>query len=357
MKKIISFILVVLMIASVLCGCSQEHTVKVSKNGKTKIGLISIVPAELIDEMGTDDESTEELEDMELKTINGEKCYVGEDTQNFSSTTKATKYMLDAYGEDAGGYFKTFKVTTKTFNATVTDGLAESMELTGTPYDIKLTITLPYTITKTNGTLSADKKTVSFDVLKNDKLYAYTVKSAKSAKIYFKKDYLKTNDTAYLSWNSVKGAQKYVVQYKASGDKSWKKTTTKKTEKLVKNLKAGKKYTFKVTAVTKSKKYTSINTYVTPLKKVTATVKSKTSKSVKLSWKKNTDADGYIVYQKTTKSGSWKKVKTIKDPYNASCTVKNLKSNKKYYFKVVSFSKENGKTIKSSGATVTTKTK
>ena len=397
MKRILALVLAVVMVATLMCGCSDQYSVKVSKNGKTKITIVSTIPVETIEELqnsqalsndvtldddlemdgdielegdmelGDDTElgdsedmygdyDMEDLEDMEIKTINGVECYVKEENKSFSSTTKANKHMLNEYGDD-DGIFKKFKVTTKQFTAAMNSGLDATASLLGEEYTLTLKITLPYTITKTNGTLSDDKKTVEFNLLKTEKPYAYTTKSDKSAKIYFKKDYLKSNSSVYLDWNTVKGAKKYKVQYKASGDKSWKSVTTKKTSATIKNLKTGKKYSFKVTAVTKSKKYTSITTIENTLKKVTAKVKSKTDKTVKLSWKKNTNADGYIVYQKTSKSGKWKIAKTVKDNNTASYTVKKLKSNKKYYFKVVSYSLENGKKIKSSGETITAKTK
>ncbi len=405
MKRILALVLAVVMVATLMCGCSAEYSAKVSKNGKTKISVISAIPVKTIEEMQstvpypeedltTDDDilldedfdfgdedfnfdleqdipetpnatsdnmygdyDMEDLEDMEIKTVNGVECYVDEVTKSFSSTTKANKYMIKEYGENNDGIFKKFKVTTKQFTATMISDLDATAALLGEHYTLTLKITLPYTITKTNGTLSDNKKTVEFNLLETKKPYAYTTKSDKSAKIYFKKDYLKSNSSVYLDWNTVKSAKKYKVQYKASGDKSWKSVTTKKTSATIKNLKAGKKYSFKVTAVTKSKKYTSITTIENTLKKVTAKVKSKTNKTVKLSWKKNTNADGYIVYQKTSKSGKWKTAKTVKDNNTASYTVKKLKSNKKYYFKVVSYSLENGKKIKSSGEIITAKTK
>jgi len=376
MKKFLSLVLTVVMTATILCACTEEHSVKVSKSGKTKISLFAAVPVAFIQEieeqmgtavedlqaedlngMSTGDDYTQQFEDMEIQKVNGEECYVGEETFSFSTTKKANEYMLDNYGEHAAGYFKKFNVTTIGFSATVMNNISDIIQASGASYTIKLKITLPYIITKTNGALSDDKKTVTFDLLDSEKIYAYTTKSGKSAKIYFKKDYLKSNDTAYLSWNTVKGAKKYTVQYRAAGDSKWKSTSTTKTAKLVKGLKAGKKYTFKVTATTKSKKYTSINTYITTLKKVTASVKSTTTKTVKLSWKKNTNSDGYMIYQKTSKSGSWKLAKTIKDPYTATFTVKSLKPNKKYYFKVVSYSNEYGRKVKSLGDTVTAKTK
>ena len=130
----------------------------------------------------------------------------------------------------------------------------------------------------------------------------------------------------------------------------------RKTSKTIKKLKAGKKYTFKVTAIKDGKKYTSIKTYVNTLKKVEASAKAKTNNTVKIGWKKNTKADGYIIYKKINKTDEWQKVKTIKSPYTKEYTVKKLEPGTKYYFKVVSYSNENGKKVKSSGKAFTAKT-
>jgi len=362
MKRILSLCLAVLMIATLFSGCSIEHSAKVSKSGKTTISVMSAIPVEMVEAMKSDEESTlteedlKELEKMTVKSINGVKCYVEEESKNFATTKKANKFMLKNYGEE-NGYFKTFNLTTTDFNSSLIDDMQSVKMVYGDQLTLKLKITMPYIITKTNGTLSDNKKTATFDLTKGGKLYAYTTKSEKSAKIYFKKDYLKTNTSAFISWNSVKGATKYQLQYKASGQEDWRTVNTKNTSATVKKLKVGKKYTFKVTAITKSKKYTSIKTYITTLKKTESLVKTKTNKTVKLGWNKNTNADGYLIYMRTSKTAKWKTVKTIKNPITNTYTVQKLSSGKKYYFKVVSYSNENGKKVLSDGNALSVKTK
>lgn len=428
MKKVVSLTLALIMIVAVFCGCSQEYTVKVSKDGSCKIKVVSAIPVETIEEMKAlsempsddilsedsfDDLYTEEIPELDIDTdavpeldidtetipeldmnelpefdldeedldmdldmgaspsiseddfseieklpikkVNGKDCYIEEINKKFSSTKKANKFMLEGTDE-VGSYFTKFNLTTKDLSATIMDGMKESALIYGEDFTVKLKITMPYLITKTNGTLSENKKTVTFDLMKGGKIYAYTEKSSKSAKIYFKKDYLKSNSSAYLSWNKVKGAKKYKIEYKASDAKKWNSATTTKTAKTIKGLKAGKKYSFKVTAVTKSDKFTSQKTSITTLKKVAVKVKSKTDKSIKLSWKKDKTADGYIVYKKNSKKADWKKLTTIKKDSTVTYNVKGLKTEKKYYFKVVSYKKANGKTIKSTYSTLTAKT-
>lgn len=168
---------------------------------------------------------------------------------------------------------------------------------------------------------------------------------------------LETSTTASLSWNYTSGTKKYKLQYKATDAKKWKSITTKKSSAAIKGLKGGKKYAFKVTAITDIGNTTSAKVYLTTLKTVSAKVKSKTKSSVKLSWKKNKNADGYIVYRKASKNAEWKEVKILKKNTTTSYTVKKLKSKTKYYFKVVSYIDQYGWPLPFSGKTVATKTK
>ncbi len=364
MKKLVSLALILLMIVAMFCGCTQEYKVTVNKDGSCKIKMITAIPVESIEEMkalGEMEGSQEgeldysEVEKLEIKKINGKDCYVEEISEKFSSTKKANKFMLEG-SEDTGSYFEKFALSTDGLSATIMEGMEERAMIYGEDFSVKLQVTFPYIITKTNGKLSTNKKTATFDVIKGGKIYAYTTKSSKGAKIYFKENYLKSNTSAYLSWNKVSGAKKYKIEYKADNAKKWSAVTTTKTSKTVKGLKAGKKYSFKVTALTKSKKYTSQKVTISTLKKVGVKAKSKTDKSIKLSWKKDSAADGYVVYMKSSKKADWKKIKTIKKDSTVTYNVKGLKGEKTYYFKVISYKAVNGKKIKSSYKTLSAKT-
>ena len=334
--------------ATLFCGCTQEMKVKVNESGSCTVGIMVAIPVETMEEMIAAGESYD-TDEMTIKTVNGKKCYVEEETKKFSTLKKANAYMKS----DEIGLFSKFSLGKTGFSGTLIEGTKESMEMYGEDLILKLRITLPYLITYTNGSLSADKKTATFDLAKIEKPYAYTKYSDKSKVVYFNKEYLKSNSSAYLDWNTVKGATKYKVSYKASGDKNWKSVTTTKSAKTITGLKAGKKHYFKVTAITKSGNHTSMSTTVTTLKNVTAKVKSKTDKSIKLTWSKDSKATGYIVYRRTSKNGSWVKVNSTKtNTYN----VTKLKGEKTYYFKVVAYTKVNGNVIKSSGKVLTAKT-
>ncbi len=170
--------------------------------------------------------------------------------------------------------------------------------------------------------------------------YAATVKPSK---VVITKASSYSHNTVKITWKKAKNAKKYQVYRATSKNGKYKliKTTTSTSLKNTK-LTTGKKYYYKVRAVNGKKKgsFSSVKS-VTP-KLTTPTVKaSSTSSSVKLTWNKISGAKGYQVYYKTSSNGSYKKIKTTK---NLSCTKSNLKSAKKYYFKVRAYKTVNGKT-------------
>lgn len=71
-------------------------------------------------------------------------------------------------------------------------------------------------------------------------------------------------------------------------------------------------------------------------------------KSVKLTWKKVSKANGYEVYRKSSKKGSYKKIATIKKGTTVKYTNKKLKKHKKYTYKVRAYRTVNKKTVKGS---------
>ena len=62
----------------------------------------------------------------------------------------------------------------------------------------------------------------------------------------------------------------------------------------------------------------------------------------KITWKKEKNATGYQVYRSKSKNGPWKKVKTTK---TGSYTDRNLKTGRKYYYKVRAYKKIGKKNV------------
>lgn len=91
---------------------------------------------------------------------------------------------------------------------------------------------------------------------------------------------------------------------------------------------------------------------------VSLTVKQTASKTVTLTWKKVSGADGYEIYRRTGSTGSYTKIKTITS--GSTLTYKNtgLSIGKKYYYKVRAYDKQGsnkvrGKYSSSKSVTVT----
>lgn len=85
-------------------------------------------------------------------------------------------------------------------------------------------------------------------------------------------------------------------------------------------------------------------------------VKSTTASTVTLKWSSSNEAAGYIIerYNGT----SWVKAATVSGKSNTSCTVKGLKADTSYKFRIKAYKKSGGKTVYSSNsAALTAKTK
>lgn len=181
------------------------------------------------------------------------------------------------------------------------------------------------------------------------KTLSFTVRPSKTDKITAKQ----ATDSIKLSWTAVEGATGYRVYL--FNEKTGKYKTLGTTEKLsctIKKLKAGAEYKFAVKAYTKDKTETLWSKYYTELQ--TATKPAAPTISVKagankasLSWKQITGATGYVVYMSDKKDSGYEKIGSTK---KLSCTIKNLKKGKTYYFKVKAYSKVDGKNIYSSAS-------
>ncbi len=141
-----------------------------------------------------------------------------------------------------------------------------------------------------------------------------------------------TDTAVKLSWDKVKGAAGYEV-YRVAGIDNVLVGTTKSTAYTVKKLSSCNSYSFKVRAYTKDKSYgdfsSAIKTATLP-SKVTGIRTAKTSSTyIKLSWKKVSSADKYMV--EVYKGGEWVKYKTTT---STSVTVKSLSSATTYKFRV-----------------------
>ena len=138
-----------------------------------------------------------------------------------------------------------------------------------------------------------------------------------------------------VKWNAVKGADKYYL-YRKNGKSSWKKikTINKSTKYTDATAKNGIEYTYTVRAVDGKK----VSQYyagekVTCISAPQLSAIKNYAASVKISWKKVSSADGYIVYRKG-KTGSWKQIAKIKGGNTLSYTDKNVVCSETYNYTV-----------------------
>lgn len=137
-----------------------------------------------------------------------------------------------------------------------------------------------------------------------------------------------------LIWKKVSGAKYYKIEQSTNG-KTWKALfTTSANSAIVKSLKSGTKYQFRIIALDSTKKIASKAGSV--LKTCTLTnapllsLRSAKSKTVVASWKKVFGASKYVVY-KSTDGKKWTREKTTA---KLSYTLTNLKRGKTIYVKI-----------------------
>ena len=145
-----------------------------------------------------------------------------------------------------------------------------------------------------------------------------------------------------LTWKKVTGAQKYYV-YRSTDGKKWTKVkTTGSTTYTDTKLTKGTKYTYKLRAYSAAadpeySSYSKTKSVLVPLvlSKPSLTVKKSGSKDLKLTWKKVTDAQKYVIYRYDRKK--WVKVKTV-SANTLSYTDKNKKKGTTYKYRIRAYS-------------------
>ena len=139
--------------------------------------------------------------------------------------------------------------------------------------------------------------------------------------------------------------------YRKAGTKKWNYAWTDcKTEYYLKNLKTGGLYEFMFAAYKKNAKnvwergaYSKISTRY--YKKQTIKKLTAGKKSIKVNWSYDKNSNGYELFYSTTPDMTKRKRIVIKNKKTPSYTIKKLKSGKKYYIRVRSIKKKNGKSF------------
>ena len=143
-----------------------------------------------------------------------------------------------------------------------------------------------------------------------------------------------TSSGAKISWTADPIAEEYKIYRKASGEKEWTVIDTVGADETVtydKNVKSGKKYTYKVAGTNfvgegQASTTASLTYYAAPKVSI-----KNTTKGVYLSWSKISGATKYKIYRQTSGSSKWTLIDT---ETGTSFTDKTAKSGKKYYYRV-----------------------
>lgn len=145
-----------------------------------------------------------------------------------------------------------------------------------------------------------------------------------------------------LSWSEVEGASYHV--YRAASKKGSYKllATVKNSQYIDKTAALGRTWYYKIVATngySLCESKASAVVKVKPLKVKNLKVKVTGKTRAKLTWKKNKNAAGYVVYRSASPAGSYKEIAEITSKNKNNYVDKNRKEGKSYYYKVVAYGK------------------
>ncbi|MBQ7128869.1 MAG: fibronectin type III domain-containing protein [Clostridia bacterium] len=272
--------------------------------------------------------------------------------------------LMQGVGEFTTTDFWLYSVSGDNSLYTSVASMLSLVKATGVDAKVEYVIKMPYKIVKTNAT-KVDDYTVSFSY-DDKKVYATTEKSTadwtksdniemqvinfakaklKPVKISSLAVAYKNNKSIAIEWDFEDYFSKYTIQRKVGSGK-W--TTVKNTSSFSytdKNVKAGKKYSYRVRAYIKTSDFTLTGAFSKTKSLKFANLTAKPSISVKKGVKKATvtikkfdkTVKGYqIQYSTSSKFKKPSKVYTTK----SKKVIKKLKSGKKYYFRVRKYCKD-----------------
>ncbi len=307
---------------------------KAGKSGSAYCSVCKkyIIPSSVIKATGHSDTTMLTAATTERDGKKEVSCTVCRKTVSSVKIPKISSITISRKEYVYNGKNKTPKVTVKTSEGKV---LENGKDYTVT-YPEKRSAVGNYKLTvKMKGKYSGSK-TFTF------KIRAGAVSSV-SAKSYV--------NSVKLTWGKVNGATGYrVFVYNTKTKKYEKYADTKKAAINIKKRKAGTEYKFRVKAYTVVGKktyysgtYKSVTAITKPSEVKLQSIASERLGKVDLGWKKTNGADGYrIVYADNKKFKSSEKI-TVSDGMSTAGSVENLKSGKKYYFKVRAYKSLNGK--------------
>lgn len=158
-------------------------------------------------------------------------------------------------------------------------------------------------------------------------------------------------DDIKISWTKVTGADKYVVYYKNSQMKSYKKLiTTDKTSYDFPDLEDGIKYSFKVTSYRNDIRGRTRIKSVYTLKKMSKPAITKSGTSINITWDQVSGADGYEISRSADRYET-----DIKYDFPASSVCSktvSVRKNVTYYYKIRAYKQYGDKRVYGTWSTV-----
>ena len=149
--------------------------------------------------------------------------------------------------------------------------------------------------------------------------------------------------------NAVEGADHYDIYRTVNGKTVLAGSTASGKlvfkDKKSASLKGIKRASYRAVAVSKDANVKASDNGAAKTVKFTANVKIKkaaaSGKSVKLSWKRNKKATGYVIYRSTKKNSGYKRIKKINNNKTVSYQDKKIRKKGNYYYKIVTVKKGN----------------
>lgn len=152
-----------------------------------------------------------------------------------------------------------------------------------------------------------------------------------------------------ISWTKGADVTGYEVWYATSLNSTYQKVKdTTGTSYTHSGLIAGNTYYYKIRSyitISATKiygSYTTVKSKVMLQTPMNVKLTNSSANSLKISWKKVSEASGYEIYYAPSKSQTYKKIKTITSGTTVSYTNKNLANGKTYYYKIRAYKTVNG---------------
>ena len=165
-----------------------------------------------------------------------------------------------------------------------------------------------------------------------------------------------TYQSLKLSWGKITGAEGYEL-YRATSErgKYQKISYVSGTEYKDTGLQTGTEYFYKIIPCAKlgpwgkmvvtGESSNPVHGKTVLSAAVLTSVKKKGYDSLEISWKKVTGADGYVIYRSTSKTGTYKKIKTVVSKGTVHYVNSGLKTGTSYYYKVCAYRKSGSQTV------------